>query len=163
MLMGRIGTKGGCDVAMMISLNVMAMELVFSCSVCMFARSEEVYCEVKMVFLRYMNYWLTTTTTVTQYSYTVTSKIASLQCTPRLGWEYQSCPDPGRWFFKNFMWVENGAHTIYADQAVLSMSKGRSSSVCRRGRIGTFKSNQDRMKDEGLECGGNLTQHFIVH
>merc|ERR1711862_832157 len=45
---------------------------------------------------RYMNYWLTTTTTVTQYSYTVTSKIASLQCTPRIGWEYQSCPDPGR-------------------------------------------------------------------
>merc|ERR1712099_1976 len=35
---------------------------------------------------RYMNYWLTTTTTVTQYSYTVTSKIASLQCTPRIGW-----------------------------------------------------------------------------
>ena len=34
MLMGRIGTKGGCDVAMMISLNVMAMELVFSSSVC---------------------------------------------------------------------------------------------------------------------------------
>merc|ERR1719507_2229861 len=34
---------------------------------------------------RYMNYWLTTTTTVTQYSYTVTSKIASLQCTPRIG------------------------------------------------------------------------------
>ena len=78
MLMGRRGTKGGCDVAMMISLYVMAMELVFSCSVCMFARSEEVYCEVKMVFLRYMNYWLTTTTTLTQYSYTVTSKIASL-------------------------------------------------------------------------------------
>merc|ERR1711997_467962 len=45
---------------------------------------------------RYMNYWLTTTTTVTQYSYTVTSKIASLQCTPKIGWEYQSCPDPGR-------------------------------------------------------------------
>merc|ERR1719192_274447 len=45
---------------------------------------------------RYMNYWLTTTTTLTQYSYTVTSKIASLQCTPRIGWEYQSCPDPGR-------------------------------------------------------------------
>ena len=52
-----------------------------------------------MVYMpRYMNYWLTTTTTVTQYSYTVTSKIASLQCTPRIGWEYQSCPDPGRWF-----------------------------------------------------------------
>ena len=82
----------------------------------MFARSEEVYCEVKMVFLRYMNYWLTTTTTVTQYSYTVTSKIASLQCTPRLGWEIPiGNINPAQILeelYVGWKWC-----TIYADQA----------------------------------------------
>jgi hypothetical protein len=40
---------------------------------------------------RYLNYWMTTTTTVTELSYTVTSKMASIHCTPRLGWSYITC------------------------------------------------------------------------
>ena len=42
---------------------------------------------------KYLNYWMTTTTTQTEYSYTSTHKLASLLCFPNKGFTYLSCPD----------------------------------------------------------------------
>ena len=42
---------------------------------------------------KYLNYWMTTTTTQTEYSYTSTHKLASLLCYPQKGFTYLSCPD----------------------------------------------------------------------
>jgi len=42
---------------------------------------------------KYLNYWMTTTTTQTEYSYTSTHKLASLLCYPLKGFTYLSCPD----------------------------------------------------------------------
>ena len=43
---------------------------------------------------KFLNYWLTRTITTTYFSYTTTSKMASLQCTP-VGWTYISCAGSG--------------------------------------------------------------------
>ena len=40
---------------------------------------------------KFLNYWLTRTITNTEYSYTITSKMASIHCTPR-GFIYSRCP-----------------------------------------------------------------------
>merc|ERR1712066_980202 len=39
---------------------------------------------------KFLNYWMTRTVTTTAYSYTVTSKMASLACTPQ-GFPYLRC------------------------------------------------------------------------
>jgi hypothetical protein len=39
---------------------------------------------------RFLNYWMTTTTTATSFSYTVTSKLGSVVCTPE-GFSYLLC------------------------------------------------------------------------
>merc|ERR1712122_403539 len=43
---------------------------------------------------KFVNYWITTTFTTTSTSFTVTSSIASLICSP-IGWTYNVCPGPG--------------------------------------------------------------------
>merc|ERR1712158_272458 len=42
---------------------------------------------------KFVNYWITTTFTTTSTSFTVTSSIASLICSP-IGWTYNVCPGP---------------------------------------------------------------------
>ena len=50
--------------------------------------------------VRYMNYWMTTTTTLTSISYTATSTFASIICSPT-GFTYVTCPSGWRGQRKN--------------------------------------------------------------